>query len=253
MQMKLARQDDGGPEIFRSFQGEGPMAGRVRTFIRLSGCNLACRWCDTAYTWNWAGSGREHEQDAPGRPHQFDPAHEMLKLDLKEALERVLALPAPGVVVTGGEPLLQRDAVLRLGAGLKARAPALSLELETNGAIAPPPGLAELFDLVVASPKLRHSGNDLALALNRDSLAALARLPQAVFKLVAASAADVAEAADLMRTLGVAGERVWIMPKGVTPLELERHTQAIWPSVLALGFQLSERAHIRLFGNSRGT
>ncbi|HRO03732.1 MAG TPA: 7-carboxy-7-deazaguanine synthase QueE, partial [Terricaulis sp.] len=96
MQINLARNDDGAPEIFRSIQGEGPMAGRERTFIRLSGCNLHCRWCDTAYTWNWAGTPFTHESGV-----KYEPAEEMAKLSIAETAAAVLALPAEGVVITG--------------------------------------------------------------------------------------------------------------------------------------------------------
>lgn len=228
------------------------MVGRVRTFIRLAGCNLACRWCDTAYTWNWIGAGHAHERDRPGRRHQFDPAREMRKLAVEDAAERVLALAAPGVVVTGGEPMLQRDALLALGRRLKEAKPTLRLEMETNGTLTPSLELAALFDLFVVSPKLGHSGNSAERALPRLSLETFAGFEQAVFKLVAQSREDVAEAASLMQSLGVAADRVWIMPKGATPAELQTHVEAIWPSVLDRGFQLSERGHIRLFGNRRG-
>ncbi|HRP10994.1 MAG TPA: 7-carboxy-7-deazaguanine synthase QueE, partial [Terricaulis sp.] len=109
MQINLARNDDGAPEIFRSIQGEGPMAGRERTFIRLSGCNLHCRWCDTAYTWNWAGTPFTHESGV-----KYEPAEEMAKLSIAETAAAVLALPAEGVVITGGEPLMQRGALIAL-------------------------------------------------------------------------------------------------------------------------------------------
>lgn len=253
MLLRVAVQHAGAPEIFRSLQGEGPMAGQLRSFIRLSGCNLACRWCDTAYTWNWAGAGHVHEQDAPGLPHQFEPAKEMLKLGVDAAAEQILALQAPGLVVTGGEPMLQREGVLLLAQRLKAAAPSLRLEMETNGTIAPSVELAALFDLVVVSPKLRHSGNETALAQPLESLGAFASLPQAVFKFVARQRRDVLEALDLAATLSLEPQRVWIMPKGITPAELDTCLQGIGPAVLEFGCNLSDRLHIRLFGEARGT
>ena len=63
MALILATDDEGGPEIFASVQGEGPSMGMPVAFMRLSRCNLACVWCDTAYTWHFEGD----EQHFDGR------------------------------------------------------------------------------------------------------------------------------------------------------------------------------------------
>lgn len=107
-QLIIATKEDGSPEIFRSIQGEGATAGQLRTFIRLSGCNLHCRWCDTAYSWNWSDSDFMHEADKPGRPHKFDPNRNRVMLQFAEIAQAVLDLPSGGLVITGGEPLLQQ-------------------------------------------------------------------------------------------------------------------------------------------------
>ena len=251
MQLRLARDDDGGPEIFRSFQGEGPMAGRTRTFVRLSGCNLHCVWCDTAYTWNWRGGPFAHERDAPGASHQFDPAAEMVKLDVAEVAARIAALPAEAIVVTGGEPLMQAEAVRALIGLLRATSPAIGVEIETNGSLAPG-ALAETVDLFVVSPKLAHSGNEASLALKRDALRAFAGLTHAVFKFVAREADDVRRAAALMDQLGVPSQRVMIMPEGVDSETLRARAAMLAPAIMACGFAFSDRLHVHLFGARRG-
>lgn len=253
MHLRLAHNSKGKPEIFRSFQGEGRAIGRVRTFIRLSGCNLHCLWCDTAYTWNWVGSDFAHERDEPGHPYKFSPNTEMSKVSVEDTAALVKALgESEGVVLTGGEPLLQSEALTALIDQLKHNQPKLLIEVETNGTIAPSPALAERVDLFMVSPKLAHSGNDAALALQPEKLAAFAALPSAYFKFVARTAEDVAAVASLAQTHAIPAARIYIMPEGATSEVLQARGQALLAPILAADFNFTDRLHIHLFGAQRG-
>lgn len=253
MHLRLAHNHKGKPEIFRSFQGEGRSLGRVRTFIRLSGCNLHCVWCDTAYTWNWVGSEFTHERDEPGRPHKFSPAAEMSKVSVEDTAALVHALSeSEGIVLTGGEPLMQSEALIALIDRLKRDRPKLKIEVETNGTIAPSAELASRVDLFMVSPKLAHSGNDAALALRPEKLAAFAALPQAYFKFVARTPEDIATVAALAEAHAIPAARIYIMPEGVTSEALMARGQALLQPILAAGFNFTDRLHIHLFGAQRG-
>lgn len=248
--LNIARTETGEPEIFRSIQGEGPMAGRERTFIRLSGCNLHCVWCDTAYTWNWIGSAFAHERDRPGAPYKFDPVREMEKLAPADAAQLILAQPSEGVVITGGEPLMQTGGVIELIDALRHAQRDVQIEIETNGSIAPEAALVERVDLFVVSPKLAHSGNDSAIAFR--VLPAWAVLTKAVFKFVARDANDVADIVTLAQVQAIARERIYVMPEGVESDILRRRGKELAPYILKCGFNFSDRLHIHLFGEKRG-
>jgi 7-carboxy-7-deazaguanine synthase len=250
MDLMLARDDRGAPEIFRSIQGEGPNAGRIRTFLRLSGCNLHCVWCDTAYTWK--GTPFRHERDTPDAPYKFALEHEAIRLSVDDIVATAVPLASEGYVITGGEPLMQRGALPALIDALKTSSPAALVEIETNGSIIPPPALAERVDLFVVSPKLAHSGNEAAVALRADALTAFAALPRAVFKFVARSAEDVAIAADIARTHGIAASRVYVMPEGTDAETLEARAKILAPAIIEQGFNFTPRLHIALFGAARG-
>ena len=104
-------------------------------FVRLSRCNLACVWCDTAYTWRWEGETRPHRDGTA-----YDRQANQITLDEADVAQRILALGQNRLVITGGEPLLQGVALARMLALL----PDTSVEIETNGTVAPPPGVAEM-------------------------------------------------------------------------------------------------------------
>lgn len=245
--LKLARNDQGEPEIFRSIQGEGPAVGRPRTFVRLSGCNLHCVWCDTAYTWNWVGTPFAHESGK-----KYEPGAEMIKLSAAETATRIIALPSEGVVISGGEPLLQTDALIEMIDALREHDHKTLVEIETNGSIAPGDALIDRIDYFVVSPKLAHSGNDADLALKPDALRRYAQLPGAFLKFVAKDKRDVETAAEIAELYGIPAQRIYIMPEGTTSEGVRARGATLIDAIIAHGFVYSDRLHIHLFGQKRG-
>lgn len=206
-------------EIFTSFQGEGPSAGRAATFLRLGGCNLSCSWCDTPYTWD------------------------ATRYDLRAEI-RNLPVPLVGglvrgqdlLVITGGEPLLQAKAIGEL---LDHEEDERAVEVETNGTLPPPDWYARAWWNV--SPKLAHSGN--ATALRQDWPAG-----RSTYKFVVTDPADLEEVA-AYRT---EPSRTWIMPEGTTSEAVLRLARDLAGPVLAAGWNLTLRQHVLLWGAERG-
>jgi organic radical activating enzyme len=244
MNLTLATDDTGGPEIFASLQGEGPSMGLPVAFVRLSRCNLACVWCDTAYTWRFTGDNRPHRDGVA-----FERGANQVMLSPQETAARIAALGQRRLVITGGEPLLQAGAL----AEMLAHLPDMAVEIETNGTVAPPARLDVRVDQYNVSPKLAHSGNPAELALIPERLDAWASEPRAFLKFVIASPDDVDEVLALQQRYRFRPERVFLMAEGTTSAA-QRERQA-WLSALCLehGFRMSDRLHIHLYGDTRGT
>jgi 7-carboxy-7-deazaguanine synthase len=237
MSLVLAVTTPGEPEIFASLQGEGPSAGRPCAFVRLSRCNLACTWCDTAYTWRFTG------------PDAFDRQSNQITLDGAEVAARIMALGQDRLVITGGEPLLQGAALARMVAGLAG----ITVEIETNGTVASHAALDPLVAHYTVSPKLEHSGNTPALALIPQRLSAWAHEPKAWFKFVISAPEQVSEVLALAQTHGIAPGRIYLMPEGTDSATLRARERWLAPLALAHGLRLSDRLHIHLYGDTRGT
>ena len=235
--LTLATTRPGEPEIFASLQGEGPSAGWPSTFVRLSRCNLACVWCDTAYTWRFSGPGA------------FERTANQLTLSEADTATRILALGGNRLVITGGEPLLQAPALARLLPLL----PLMHIEIETNGTVAPPPALDALVHQYNVSPKLAHSGNPAAQALIPARLAAFAANPRAFFKFVIVSPDDLAQVLALQAAHAIPAERLFLMPEGTDSATLRERSR--WLAAVAMdhGLRFSDRLHIHLYGDTRGT
>jgi organic radical activating enzyme len=247
MPLTLATTVPGEPEIFASLQGEGPSAGRPSVFVRLSRCNLACVWCDTAYTWRFEGDDRPHRDSLA-----FERAANQISLAEDEVAARIAALGGSRLVVTGGEPLLQTPALARMLAALEQRRP-MHVEIETNGTLAPPPALSERVHQFNVSPKLAHSGNRAELAQRAGALAAFAADSRAFFKFVIAEPADVDEALALAAAHAIAHGRIFLMPEGRDSDTLRRRMRWLAPICSKNGLNLSDRLHIHLYGDTRGT
>jgi len=116
-------------EIFASVQGEGPEVGRTTVFVRFGGCDLRCRWCDSPGTWRTSGSCRVEE--APGSGHFVEWPNPVAPAAVATHLETLAPRRSTWVSLTGGEPLLQPDALAALVDELAGRG--RRLYLETHG------------------------------------------------------------------------------------------------------------------------
>jgi len=218
-----------------TFQGEGPSAGQLASFIRLSGCNLSCPRCDTPYTWDWRRYDRRAEQ------YLMTPA---------SVLDWALGQPAPLIVVTGGEPLLQARQLTGVVPPLVEAG--RRVEFETNGTIAPPPSLAIEGVAFNVSPKLTGFGSGMPASrrIRDGALRALASSGKARFKFVAASLADLEEIAGLQATYGL--DPVWVMPEGTSSATVLAGMRLLAEEVVARSWNLSTRLHDLLWEDARG-
>jgi len=242
--LTLATTTPGEPEIFASLQGEGPSMGRPCAFVRLSRCNLACVWCDTAYTWRFEGDNRPHRDDKA-----FTRTANQLVLDEADVAARIMALGQDRLVITGGEPLLQGAALARMAALLHG----MTIEIETNGTVEPHAALDPFVAQYTVSLKLDHSGNDRDIAMIPLRISAWSNEPKAHFKFVISAPEDLAEVLALAGEYGIAHHRIYLMPEGTDSATLRSRERWLAPLALEHGMRLSDRLHIHLYGDTRGT
>lgn len=225
-------------ELFYSIQGEGKLAGVPSVFVRASGCNLRCAWCDTPYA-SWRPEGED--------------------LPVAEIVKRVLEFDARHVVLTGGEPMIMPEIVALCGA-LKAGGSHLTIETAATVYKETPLDLASL------SPKLSNStphareGGRFAEAHERQRLNLpviqqfIDSAPDFQLKFVVSEETDVEEVRIVLDALhGWAPADVLLMPEGTNLQAL--NARAAWVSEVCKrnGFRFCPRLHVALYGNTRGT
>jgi 7-carboxy-7-deazaguanine synthase len=227
-------------EIFYSLQGEGELVGVPSVFVRTSGCNLRCSWCDTPYaSWNPEGEIRTIPQ-------------------IVAAVESYPA--ARHVVLTGGEPMIAKD-IHALAAALKAGGRHITIE---TAATVAPDGIA--CDLASLSPKLLNSAPDpLTHAAWRRKHEATRWQPEVVrawidrypyqFKFVVARPEDVEELEAMLAALRreIPRHKVLLMPEATSLAQLRDRATWLGELCKARGYRYAHRLHLELYGHRRGT
>lgn len=231
-------------ETFTSIQGEGKLAGVPSWFVRFSGCNLRCAWCDTPYA-SWKAESAQRETQ-----------------DLIAEAGRAKRAGVSHAVITGGEPMIFEQAE-DLASALRAFG--MHITIETAGTVS-----REIAcDLISISPKLSNStplagdprdpgGTWRARHESRRiNLEALQRLidvhPERQLKFVVSEPAQLDEIEHLLAQLrGWAREDVLLMPEGVT-VEALASKRWLVDECIRRGWRYCPRLHIELFGNVRGT
>ena len=227
-------------ELFYSVQGEGLLAGVPSVFVRTSGCNLRCRWCDTPY----ASSEPEGEQQT-----------------VEEIVARVREYPARHVVLTGGEPMLAKG-IEDLAGRLKEAG--YHITIETAGTIEPD-GIA--CDLASLSPKLADSTPDAEQfgegwskrheesRIQQEVLNAWAVAYSCQFKFVVSDAGDLGEIEKILEGVTPRPEpgRVLLMPEGTNSATLQERSQIVAELCKETGYRFCPRLHIDLYGDTKGT
>lgn len=222
-------------EIFSSVQGEGIWTGLPSTFVRVSGCNLRCSWCDTPYA-SWQPEGPT--------------------MTVPQILGEVERHPNRHVVLTGGEPMMF-EPIEPLTAALRALGKKITIE--TAGTV-----FREVScDLMSISPKLTNSTPDAASGWqdrhdsSRLNIAAVRSLIGAYdyqLKFVFSQPSDVVEIDEVLEAVGgVPAEKVLLMPEGRDSETLRRRALEMLPMCQARGWRLCMRLQIELFGDTRGT
>jgi 7-carboxy-7-deazaguanine synthase len=225
-------------EIFHSIQGEGLLAGVSSIFIRTSGCNLRCHWCDTPYA-SWKPEGPE--------------------MSIEEILKKISKWNCNHIVLTGGEPMIAPD-LPELAAALKKQKKHITIE--TAGTI-PPKDIP--CDLASLSPKLSNSTpsparnpawnkKHEATRLQPEVISEWIRKYPFQLKFVVSSEKDLAEIKDLLSRLPpVPFHQVLLMPEGIDSKTLASRSPWLVEICKREGFRFCPRLHIELFGHTRGT
>src|SRR6185369_13135278 len=221
-------------ELFYSIQGEGKLTGVPSVFVRASGCNLRCVWCDTPYA-SWDPEGEE--------------------VSVEQIVQRVKAFEARHVVVTGGEPMIMPD-IVPLCDALKAGGHHITVE--TAATVFHPLKL----DLASLSPKLRNStphdraGGRFVQMHERQRLnfEVIQRFvdtsPDFQLKFVVSGEGDLNEVEQILeRIRGWQPSDVLLMPEGTDSETLNSRAGWIGEVCKARGFRFCPRLHVALYGN----
>ena len=227
-------------ELFFSIQGEGELTGVPSVFVRTSGCNLRCRWCDTKYA-SWKPEGEN--------------------VTINDLLDKVCSYPARHVVISGGEPMIAKG-IEEFTHLLKESGKHITIE--TAGTISPN-GIQ--CDLASLSPKLSDSTpkeGDInkewidrheSKRLDYDILSEWVNSYNFQLKFVVSKEEEIKEIQNVITRIEgkILPEKVLLMPEGIDPDTLRSRYDLLIDLCKENGYRFCNRLHIDLFGNTPGT
>lgn len=218
-------------EVYTAIQGEGPHIGTPCVFVRTHGCPVHCKWCDTMFTWDGSEKGK--------------------RMAIEEIADLLVSLGRDHVVVSGGEPMIQRVELKELLHELSYREFS-KVEIETAGIERPLEGGFGDFVHYNVSPKLPSAKAKIQPDVNllREYLAE----PSYVFKFVVKDPTDFEAMEDLVQKLGVPFEKVYLMPEGRTALEVSMGLANLTTFCVDnhKRYRVVTRQHVTAFGGQRG-
>jgi 7-carboxy-7-deazaguanine synthase len=242
MQNKLAVS-----EVFYSIQGEGATMGKPSVFVRLGGCNLMCGGMGTQFDGElhngatWRCDTVEVWMRAKSKPFKDILPDGCLNAIMNDA----------HLIVTGGEPLMQQDAVKEFILFVRELInPNVFVEIETNGTIEPNEALKQQVDLFNVSPKLSNSGNDKSQTFNKKALKTFNEI-SSIFKFVVSNEKDYEEIiADYSEIID--RDKVYLMPAGENQELLNQNKEYVAELCITEHFNYCTRLHIEIWNQKTG-
>ncbi|PIZ75254.1 7-carboxy-7-deazaguanine synthase [Candidatus Peregrinibacteria bacterium CG_4_10_14_0_2_um_filter_38_24] len=207
-------------EIFYSIQGEGQEIGQPAIFLRLQGCNLRCKFCDTAYS---------------------QEIKKKFEISTDKILKKIKKFPAKHIVITGGEPLLQQKELIPLLKNLKN----YFIEIETNGTIKPI--ISQYVNKFNCSPKL---SNAIKNNLTYDNLKSFPK-EKTIYKFVVNTEKNIKEIKKFIKTHDLPKNKVFLMPQGKTTEEIIQRSKFLIEICKKELFRFAPRLHIMLWNNQK--
>jgi len=240
-------------EMFYSIQGEGATMGVPAVFLRLAGCNLMCggygtendkalhggaRWrCDTIEVW---------------RSGNTMTVEDLVTLFKSEGLIDRINKQKAHLVITGGEPVLQGDALVMFIEELLLQCPNVYIELETNGTVIHE-DLFDRVDQINCSPKLANSGMPFEKRIVRQTLEHLnGKGLNTFFKFVVENHSDLCEVNLIVMTGLLAVNRVYLMPAADNRGRLSEIAPIVAEMCKVEGYRFSTRLQIELWNTCTG-
>jgi 7-carboxy-7-deazaguanine synthase len=221
-------------EVFYSLQGEGGLAGVPSVFVRLAGCPLRCKWCDTKYAW----------PDSAGAEYSIE-----------EVIEKIKSFQARHLVITGGEPMTNPELPKFL---MQLADDNLHITIETSGIKFIPDMPC---DLMSVSPKLSNSiPTEVDLAsqhesqrLNLSALQQLINRYEYQLKFVVEGPKDLDEITECLEKLNnVGADKVFLMPQATCLDEYLTRSKIVAELCKQTGFRFSPRLQVLLWNGARG-